>query len=85
MSEGISWGVEDKKEEMVFVLPKFLGAVSPLAVMSVKISVISEYKYFSPPINKYAVVTKARGGCQPEKGVDEERCWGNQGVWDTQR
>ena len=44
---------------MVFVLPKFLRAVSPLAVMSVKISVISEYKYLSPPIiqaaNKYAI------------------------------
>ena len=74
MSEGISWGVEDKKEEMVFVLPKFLGAVSPLAVMSVKISVISEYKYFSPPINKYAVVTNARGG------VNLRKVWMKRGV-----
>ena len=57
MSEGIE-DETNEKEEMVFVLPKFLRAVSPLAVMSVKISVISEYKYLSPPIiqaaNKYA-------------------------------
>ena len=59
---------------MVFVLPKFLGAVSPLAVMSVKISVISEYKYFSPPINKYPVVTNARGG------VNLRKVWMKRGV-----
>ena len=44
------------------MLPKFLRAVSPLAVMSVKISVISEYKYLSPPIIQICHLNKCKVG-----------------------